>query len=132
MSPLCILNPLGQIVTKVRPDVPPGWTPPEGHTAVPEDQLPPGTPWVPQPPPPVPAEVPLWAFRAALALAGLKASAEALIAALPEPEKTVASEQYMFGNFIERAHPMINGLGAQLGLTTEQIDALFRTADSLR
>lgn len=84
------------------------------------------------PPPPVPAEVPLWAFRAALALVGLKAAAEALIAALPEPDKTVATQQYEYGNFIERQHPLINGFGPQLGLTSAQIDDLFRTADSLR
>lgn len=131
MSPICILNSLGQIVTKVRPDVPPGWQPPEGHTAVPEDQLPPGTQWVPQPPQPVPTEVPLWAFRAALAMAGLKTSAEALIAALPEPNKTVATQQYEYGNFIERQHPLINGLGAQLGLTSAQIDEIFRLGASL-
>lgn len=129
---LCILNSLGQIVTIVRPDLPPGWTPPEGHTAVPEDQLPPGTQWAPQPPPPVPAEVPLWSFRAALALASMKSAAETLIAALPEPQKTVATQQYEYGNFIERGHPLIEGLGAQLGLTSAQIDDLFRTADSLR
>lgn len=132
MSPLCILNPLGQIVTKVRPDVPPGWTPPDGHTAVPEDQLPHGTVWAPTPRPPVPAEVPLWAFRAALAMAGLQASAESLIAALPEPQRTAATLQYEYGNFIERIHPLIDGLGAQLGLTSEQIDDLFRAAASLR
>jgi len=39
---LAILNALGQVVTFVRCDVPEGWTPPEGCTAIPDDQLPEG------------------------------------------------------------------------------------------
>lgn len=79
----------------------------------------------------VPLEVPLWAFRASLALAGLKEQAEALIAALPEPQKTVATQQWEYGNFIERNHPLIESLGAQIGLTSVQIDDIFKTAASL-
>jgi hypothetical protein len=79
----------------------------------------------------VPTEVPLWAFRASLALAGLKAQAEALIAALPEPQKTVATQQWEYGNFIERNHPLIESLGAQIGLTSVQIDEIFKTASGL-
>lgn len=44
---LAILNALGQVVTFVRDDVPAGWTPPEGCTAVPESELPAG--WVREP-----------------------------------------------------------------------------------
>jgi hypothetical protein len=79
----------------------------------------------------VPPLVPLWAFRASLALAGLKNQAEALIAALPEPQKTVATQQWEYGNFIERNHPLIESLGAQIGLTGVQIDDIFKTAESL-
>jgi len=39
---LAILNAAGRVVTFVRPDVPEGWTPPDGCTAVPDDQLPAG------------------------------------------------------------------------------------------
>lgn len=39
---LAILNALGQVVTFVRDDVPQGWTPPDGYTAIPEAELPAG------------------------------------------------------------------------------------------
>ena len=39
---LAILNALGQVVTFVRDDVPEGWTPPDGCTAIPEAELPAG------------------------------------------------------------------------------------------
>lgn len=44
---LAILNALGQVVTFVRDDVPEGWTPPEGFTAIPEADLPAG--WIREP-----------------------------------------------------------------------------------
>lgn len=44
---LAILNSLGQVVTFVRDDLPEGWTPPAGCTAVPESELPAG--WVREP-----------------------------------------------------------------------------------
>ena len=39
---LAIINALGQVVTFVRDDLPEGWTPPEGCTAIPEAELPAG------------------------------------------------------------------------------------------
>lgn len=36
---LAILNSLGQVVTFVRDDVPSGWQPPDGCTAIPESDL---------------------------------------------------------------------------------------------
>lgn len=39
---LAILNAVGQVVTFVRDDVPPEWTPPDGCTAIPESELPAG------------------------------------------------------------------------------------------
>jgi len=44
---IAICNALGQVVTFVRDDVPDGWSPPEGCTAVPEAELPAG--WVREP-----------------------------------------------------------------------------------
>ena len=48
MNSLAILNAAGQVVTFVRPDVPVGWTPPDGCTAVPDDQLPAGWEYEPE------------------------------------------------------------------------------------
>jgi hypothetical protein len=42
MGNLAIINGAGRVVTFVRNDVPEGWTPPEGCTAVPESELPAG------------------------------------------------------------------------------------------
>lgn len=39
---IAILNALGQVVTFVRDDVSPTWSPPEGCTAIPESELPAG------------------------------------------------------------------------------------------
>ena len=83
-----------------------------------------------KPPPPV---VPLWAFRAALVLAGItEAQVDALISSLPEPSKTVATIQWNYGNFIERGHPLIASLGSAMGLTVEQIGNVFRVAETLK
>lgn len=48
MNSLAILNASGRVVTFVRADVPVGWTPPEGCTAVPGDQLPEGWQYEPE------------------------------------------------------------------------------------
>jgi hypothetical protein len=42
MNSIAILNSLGRVITFVQADVPDGWTPPDGCTAVPDDQLPDG------------------------------------------------------------------------------------------
>lgn len=82
---------------------------------------------------PVPDEVTLWAFRASLVLGGITQSqVDTLIAGLDEPAKTVATTQWNYGNYIERGHTLIGQLGAQLGLSTEQIDNVFRTAATLK
>lgn len=81
--------------------------------------------------PQVPQTITLWSFRAMLTVLGLVNAAESLMNSLPEPEKTVANIQWNYGNFIDRDHPLINTLGTQLGLTTEQIDNIFIEAAKL-
>ncbi|KAB2673895.1 MAG: hypothetical protein DVB31_02950 [Verrucomicrobia bacterium] len=84
------------------------------------------------PPPTVPVEVPLWAFRAVLTVRGINTQVDGLIASLPEPDRTVARTQWEFGNYIVRGHPLIAALGAQIGMTTADIDEVFRLASSLK
>lgn len=79
----------------------------------------------------VPEEVLLYQFRAAVTLAGLKDAVDSAIAALPEPAKTVANEKWEYGNTVRRNHPMIVSLGAAIGQTPAQIDAIFRTAATI-
>jgi len=81
--------------------------------------------------PPVPVEVPLWSLRAACAIRGLLPLVSAGIASLPEPARTLATQQWEYSNWIERAHPLIEALGAGLGLGPEDLDDLFREAATL-
>jgi hypothetical protein len=39
--------------------------------------------------------------------------------------------QWEYAPYVERNHPMINTLGASLGLDSDQIDQAFREASSL-
>ena len=81
---------------------------------------------------PTPEEIPLWAFRSSLVLAGItEATVDAMLAELPQPARTVASIQWNYGNFIRRDHPLIDQLGGALGLTAEQINGVFRIAETL-
>jgi len=79
----------------------------------------------------VPQEIALWQFRSAVAMAGLNEAVVAAIAALPEPQKTIATEKWEYSNTVRRSHPMIVTLGAAVGLTPAQIDNIFRTANSI-
>ena len=74
---------------------------------------------------PVPTTIPLWSFRTQLELRGYLPAVEALLAALPEPDKTVAGNQWEFGNFIDRQHPMILACAQQLGLSPATVDEIF-------
>lgn len=96
------------------------------------DRPAPDAPVVVVPPSDVPTEVPLWAFRAVLTVQGIAPQVDGLIAALPEPQKTVAQVQWEFGNYIVRSHPLIVALGAQIGMTAAQIDDVFRQAAALK
>lgn len=89
--------------------------------------------WVvtPKPPAPAPAEIPLWAFRSAIALSGMTPQVVAMIDALPEPDKTVAFQQWEYANWISRNHETIDEIANALGLTPSQIDDIFRLGDSL-
>lgn len=103
---------------------------PEGYVFIPEEELPPG--WTKEEPVlEVPQTVPLWTIRAVINIAGLTTQVTDRLNALPEPQKTVAFQQWEYGNFIDRQHPLIVSLGESLGLTVKQIDEMFIQADSL-
>jgi hypothetical protein len=89
---------------------------------------------IPENPPPVkevPAEIPLWAFRSSLLLNGLEGQVMTLINSLQEPQKSVATIQWEYGNFIVRNHPIIISLSSALGLTSNQVDDIFITGSLL-
>ena len=131
MASIFLLNGDGKIVTAVRADLPQGWVPPEGLTAVAEADLPPGTEWVPAPPPSVPESVELWQFHAAIGAAGLTATIKTALDSLPEPQQSIVKAQFERRPSIHRYNPLIVQFGAQLGLTSEQIDGIFITAAAM-
>ena len=79
----------------------------------------------------IPTEIPLWAFRNVLRINNLKTNVENFINALPEPQKSLVLDQYEYGNVIVRTHPLVQSLGNQLGLSSDDIDNLFISASQL-
>lgn len=61
---------------------------------------------------------------------GLFGQVQAIIAKLPEPPRIVVEEQIESSQF-ERNHPIIEQFGAALGLTSAELDDIFREADAL-
>lgn len=125
-APLAVLNSLGQIITVIRPDVPPGWQPPEGCTVVPEDQLPSGTPFA-VPPRLVPHSVQTWALREAVAEASLTPEIEAVLDSLPEAGgfRLKARNRWEYKGDIRRDTPLFLVVRQALGWTDERVDNLF-------
>ena len=78
--------------------------------------------------PGVPSSVTMRQARLALAGAGLIPAVEAALAALPEPQKTAAAIEWNYSNEVWRDKPFVQTFGALLGLTSAQLDDLFRAA----
>ena len=132
MSALAILDSQGRVVTFVRPDVPEGWQPPEGCTAIPDDQLPAGWQHAPDESP-VPHQVSarqirLWLVRHGVSLASVEAAIDAIA---DQQQRDMVRVEWEYAPYIERSHPMLVPLAAALGLSEEQVDAAFREAATL-
>lgn len=67
-------------------------------------------------------------FRLGLHANGLLSSVQGSIDSLDEPGRTAAQIEWEYATQIERDHPLVNNLSAQLGLTDEQIDAMWLAA----
>lgn len=81
-----------------------------------------------QPPALLPPGLSARQFRLGLHVNGLLSSVQASIDALGEPERTAAQIEWEYATQIERTHPLVQNLSAQLGLTDEQIDAMWLAA----
>lgn len=65
-------------------------------------------------------------LRLALVLSGVDiANIDTAISMLPEPTQTMTRIEWEYAIDFERANPMVAALGAALGLTNEQIDAIW-------
>lgn len=80
---------------------------------------------------PVPAAVTMRQARLVMHSAGLLGPVLAAIAAMPEPAKTAATIEWEYSNELQRDHALVTALGAALGLTSSQVDDLFRAAAAL-
>lgn len=91
-----------------------------------------GAAWV-LPPPAVPESVTARQIRLWLVSHGVSlAAVEAAIDAIPEAtQRELVRVEWEYAPYVERSHPMLVPLGAQLGLTPEQIDAAFIQAAML-
>ncbi len=129
MKSLAILNAAGQVVTFVRDDVPAGWMPPAGYTAVPDDQLLAGWQYAPDDSP-VPETISarqarLWLIRHGITLAQV----DAVIASIPDAlVRESVRVDWEYGTEVHRSSPFIEQLGPALGLDAAAIDAAFREA----
>jgi hypothetical protein len=81
--------------------------------------------------PPIPTAVTMRQARLALLAAGLLPSVDTTIAALPEPQKSAAKIEWEYSQEVQRHNGFVSVLAPALGLSDEQIDALFVAAGAL-
>lgn len=79
----------------------------------------------------VPQVVTMRQARLALLGAGLLSAVDAAIEALPEPQKSAARIEWDYSSEVHRSRAFVQQLGAALGLTDQQLDALFTRAATL-
>ena len=82
-------------------------------------------------PVPAPSEITMRQARLALLGAGKLAAVGAAIAAMPEPQKSAANIEWEYSNTVQRHNGFVAALGPALGLTADQIDALFVAGSAL-
>ena len=86
----------------------------------------------PEPPPtPIPQVVTMRQARLALLQQGLLASIQPAIDALDEPARSGANIEWEYSQEVERNRPFVELLSQALGLTDDDLDALFELAATL-
>ena len=85
----------------------------------------------PPAPPPIPQVVTMRQARLALLGAGLLAQVDAAIDALQSPAKEAARIEWEYSQEVHRDRPFVQTLGAAMGLSDGQLDALFTQAAAL-
>lgn len=129
---LAILDAEGRVVTYVRLDVPQGWQPPEGCTAVPNDELPanvePSPDSSPVPPTISPRQARLWLVQHGVTLAQVD---EAIASIADTVTRETVQVEWEYGSEVHRASPWLAALGPVLGLDDATLDQAFREAATL-
>ena len=71
-------------------------------------------------------------IRQAMILNGISvAQVEAAIDSLPEPIRSLASAEWEYSNVYVRSRPLVSQVGQILGLSSQQLDDLWRFAANL-
>lgn len=78
----------------------------------------------------VPSRVPMRKARKALRAAGLLAQIESALDAIPGPEGEDARDDWEYSSEVHRDNPTLQALSSLIGITEEQLDQLFITADA--
>ena len=86
---------------------------------------------VPIPPIPIPTQVSMRQARLALFQDGLLDQVQSAIDAMAEPAKTTTQISWDYATVVNRDDDLVVQLSAQLGLTSEDLDALFTLAATL-
>lgn len=129
---LALVDALGRVTTFLRLDVPNGWTPPEGLTAVPDDELPEG--WEraadasPVPDSVTARQIRLWLVRHGVSLASVE---QAIDGIADQPTRDSVRVEWEYAPYVERSHPWLIPLATALGLDEAAVDAAFREAATL-
>lgn len=79
----------------------------------------------------VPQSVTMRQARLAMLNSGILADVEAMIATMPGDDGAAARIDWEFARDVRRDWPLVAALGAQLGMSNEQIDDLFIYAGSI-
>jgi hypothetical protein len=85
----------------------------------------------PPPPPPLPTVVTMRQARLALLGAGLLSQVNAAVAGMPGDAGEAARIEWEFAGTVERNSALVQSLTGALGLTEDQLDALFVSAAAL-
>ena len=82
-------------------------------------------------PPSVPASITMRQARLCLHKHGMLAGVQPAIDALPEPDRTAAQIEWDYSAAVERERGFVLVIAQALGITDEQLDALFIEAATL-
>jgi hypothetical protein len=77
---------------------------------------------------PVPQQIAFWAFRVQLKLINKFDDVQNLIDNLPQPDQTIISTQWEYGNFLQRTDTLTFLIIQENILTSEQMDDVFKEA----
>jgi len=129
---IAVIDDAGRVITFVRLDVPDGWTPPQGTTAIPDDELPAGWEWAadssPAPQQVSARQIRLWLVRNGIPLATVE---EAIDSIMDQPTRDAIRVEWEYAPYIERSHQWLVPLAQVLGLDEAAVDAAFREASAL-